>query len=163
LATLPVTPARALDPELDVFADAILARALAASSDAPPQLEGLRAGSIPATMVIVAANLVVYGLISWLLGSSETPWPLQRARANLKVAVRAGEWWRLWSATLLHVGPLHLGVNMLSLWWLGRLVEQMFGSLRFAAIYVLAGLGGSVASLYFGGPGTSAGASGAIF
>jgi membrane associated rhomboid family serine protease len=163
LDTVGATPARVLDPELAGFADAVLERALAASAEAPPQLEGLGAGAIPATLVIVAANLVAYGLVAWLLGSSEAVWNLERAGALLKPAVRAGEWWRLWSATLLHVGLLHLAVNMLSLWRLGQLVEQMYGSLRFAAVYVVAALGGALASLWFGRPGLSAGASGAIF
>jgi hypothetical protein len=39
----------------------------------------------------------------------------------------------------------------------------MYGSVRFAAVYVVAAVGGSLASLWFGAPGMSAGASGAVF
>ena len=42
-----------------------------------------------------------------------------------------GEWWRLISSAFLHAGFLHLGLNMLALYWFGRLLEQLIGSWRY--------------------------------
>jgi rhomboid protease GluP len=62
----------------------------------------------------------------------------------------------------LHIGVLHLLFNLYALNALGPLVEGYFGTSRFLAVYVLAGLFGSLASFAFS-PAISAGASGAIF
>ena len=43
-------------------------------------------------------------------------------------AVAAGDWWRLLSAPFLHYGPIHLGMNMLALWWFGQPLEHALGS-----------------------------------
>src|SRR5262249_16733971 len=42
-----------------------------------------------------------------------------------------GEWYRLFTAAFLHYGPIHLGLNMLALWWLGQPVEAALGRARF--------------------------------
>ena len=89
-----------------------------------------------------------------------------------KPAVAAGEYWRLWTVTLLHGSPepgffgaslLHLGFNMYALYLTGPIVERWYGSLRFLLFYLLCAAGGSVASFVFGGDVPSVGASGAIF
>ena len=75
-----------------------------------------------------------------------------------------GEWWRLLTAGFLHVTLMHLVLNMITLYYLGRLLEQYFGSIKFILSYLLALLTGSLTSLAFGSANTiSAGASGAIF
>ncbi|MEW6678090.1 MAG: rhomboid family intramembrane serine protease [Pseudomonadota bacterium] len=84
--------------------------------------------------------------------------------ANFGPATQDGEWWRLGSAMFLHFGVLHLGMNMLSLWDGGRLVERMYGPRRFLLLYIGAGLLGNLVSLMAqGDKAVSAGASGAIF
>ena len=75
-----------------------------------------------------------------------------------------GQAWRLVSSVFLHSGFVHLAFNMLSLYFLGSFVEVAFGRGRFLALYLLSGLSGGIAYLYFGGYATPAvGASGAIF
>lgn len=79
-------------------------------------------------------------------------------------AIAQGEWWRLITSTLLHGSILHLLFNMYALYWLGPQLERTLGHSRFAALYVLSALGGSVASYWFSDLLTvSVGASGAIF
>jgi rhomboid protease GluP len=73
------------------------------------------------------------------------------------------QWWRLLSSTFVHFGLLHLALNMLALYQSGRLVERIFGSMRFAALYLFAGLTGSLVSVLWHPLVNSAGASGAIF
>jgi len=80
-----------------------------------------------------------------------------------KAAVADGEYWRLWTVTLVHGGFLHLAFNMYALWLAGPLVERFYGSLQFLLIYLLTGAAGSIASFVFGGDIPSVGASGAVF
>lgn len=71
--------------------------------------------------------------------------------------------WRMLTAVFAHGGFIHLGLNMLALWMLGQSLEPMLGRVRFLALYLISGLGGSVAVALLD-PGTATvGASGAIF
>jgi len=79
------------------------------------------------------------------------------------IGVAQGEWWRLITAAFLHYGPFHLLVNMVSLWWVGSLLESRIGSGRFLAIYIASGLAGSAGALIDKPLTPTVGASGAIF
>lgn len=74
-----------------------------------------------------------------------------------------GAVYRLLTSMFIHYGVLHVLLNMWALWMLGRSLEAALGPLRFLALYLLAGLGGSVAAYVFSPGAISAGASGAIF
>ena len=69
---------------------------------------------------------------------------------------------RLLTCTFLHAGLLHLGLNCFALYSIGPDVEAVMGYSTFAAIYLLSGLGGSIASFLFSDL-VTVGASGAIF
>jgi membrane associated rhomboid family serine protease len=79
------------------------------------------------------------------------------------VGLAEGEWWRLLSAAFLHAGIIHLGMNMVMLWWIGAPMEAAIGRARFLAIYVVSGLAGSAGALVFEPEAVTVGASGAIF
>lgn len=121
---------------------------------------------IPVTILLISANILVFLAMLWQgAGLWHTSNGLQLAwGANFGPATKDGEWWRLGSAMFLHFGLLHLGLNSLSLSDGGRLVERMYGPLRFLALYFTAGLAGNLLSLYAQGEqAVSGGASGAIF
>ena len=59
-----------------------------------------------------------------------------------------GGWWRLITSPFLHFGIIHLGLNMLALYWFGPLLERLIGSLRFLLLYLAAGLAGSAGALW---------------
>ena len=80
-----------------------------------------------------------------------------------KPAVAAGEYWRLWSVTLLHGDILHLAFNMYALYLAGTIVERWYGPFRYLLFYLACAAAGSTASFVFGGDVPSVGASGAIF
>jgi membrane associated rhomboid family serine protease len=77
--------------------------------------------------------------------------------------VAQGEYYRLFTAMFMHFGVLHLAMNMWALWILGRALEEIFGPVRFLALYLVCGLGGNVAAYVFQPAALSAGASTAIF
>lgn len=74
-----------------------------------------------------------------------------------------GEVWRMFTSMFLHWGIAHLALNMYCLAMAGPVVERLFGHVAFAGLYLLSGLGGSIASLCYHPTVISAGASGAIF
>ncbi|WLP88483.1 rhomboid family intramembrane serine protease [Gordonia sp. NB41Y] len=75
-----------------------------------------------------------------------------------------GEYYRLFTAGFLHYSVLHLAVNMISLYILGRDLEVALGIGRYLMVYVISLFGGSAAvMLAQANEGRSAGASGAIF
>jgi len=89
--------------------------------------------------------------------------PLFELLALDKFRLADGEYWRLWSVTLLHGGYLHLLFNMYALYIAGSLVEQLYGPRLFGLMYVVSAAAGSVGSFVFGGDLPSVGASGAVF
>ena len=119
----------------------------------------------PATVVLVLANVAVYLVTAYQGNGPNLPggslfndWALQG------FAVANGDWYRLVTAMFLHGSLLHLAFNMLALWWLGSIVEQAMGSLRFLLVYFVAGLAGSAGALLLSDPGQiTVGASGAIY
>jgi membrane associated rhomboid family serine protease len=74
-----------------------------------------------------------------------------------------GQWWRLLTSTFIHIGLIHLLCNLWAFLVVGRLVERLVGSVGFLGLYLISGLFGSLASLYWQPLLVSAGASGAIF
>lgn len=71
--------------------------------------------------------------------------------------------WRLLTAVFVHGGIIHLALNMLALYLLGRSLEPMLGRARYLALYLISGLGGSVAVAILAPGISTVGASGAIF
>jgi len=124
-----------------------------------------RSLAAPATIALIALNVVVYlitvsqgGGINLPGGQLFSDWALQ---GN---AVSNGDWWRLVTAMFLHGSILHIGFNMLALYWLGTIIEQALGTPRFLLVYFVSGLAGSAGALWFSSQfAVTVGASGAIF
>jgi membrane associated rhomboid family serine protease len=78
--------------------------------------------------------------------------------------IAQGQYYRLLTSMFLHFGFVHLALNMYCLYLVGPTLERALGRLRFGALYLLSGLGGSALS-YALGPQQemAAGASGAVF
>lgn len=113
------------------------------------------------TFTILMINVLVFFLEEFM-GGSTNPSVLILLGAKFNPLIIDGEWWRFFTPMLLHIGFLHLFMNSLALFYLGSLVERMYGSVRFVFIYIMAGTAGSIASFVFNDQ-VSAGASGAIF
>ncbi len=117
------------------------------------------------TIILIALNTLVYLLMA-LQGHNFLNFDLDlllKWGANAGALTSGGQWWRLLTSTFEHGGLLHIALNMWCLYSLGWLAELLFGRSRFTLLYLMCGIGGSLASIWWRGNGVSVGASGAIF
>ncbi|GGN63835.1 MULTISPECIES: rhomboid family intramembrane serine protease [Oceanobacillus] len=110
----------------------------------------------------IIINLLCFFYIEWKGDSTSIETLIEFGAKYNPAMIIDGEWWRLFSSMFIHIGFIHLALNMLAVYYLGTAIEKIFGSSRFVLIYFIAGLGGSIASFAFT-TSVSAGASGAIF
>jgi membrane associated rhomboid family serine protease len=95
-----------------------------------------------------------------IIGICAAVWLLQQASPALSAALnfsppaaRAEPWRFLTSAFEHSPGQvLHILFNMYALWVLGQYLEPMLGRLRFAALYLICAIGGSVGYLLLTSP-----------
>jgi rhomboid protease GluP len=126
--------------------------------------------SAPGTYLLLGVNCAVF-LWMVLHGVNPTdPSPVQLIHfgANVPVFVLHGQWYRLLTATFVHVGLIHLLTNMWCLWNLGLLGEPLLGPWGMIAVYLLTGIAGNLLSLLVNlvlhdFTSVGAGASGAVF
>jgi membrane associated rhomboid family serine protease len=120
----------------------------------------------PATYLLIAASLVVY-LAEIVTGGGGLSIPLTDSvvvhGALFGPLVSEGEWYRLVTGGFIHGNPLHVGFNMLLLYFLGRLLEPALGTPRFVVLYFASLLAGSFGALLLDPNAVSYGASGAVF
>lgn len=124
------------------------------------------------TTAIIGLNVVVFVLAGLSSGSLFDPWGalyidygtigLARDGVDL-IGVDTGEWYRLVTGGFLHANLLHLGMNMYLLYLLGSVLEPAFGRVRFAVIYVVTLLTGSLGVMLIDPNSLTVGASGAVF
>jgi rhomboid protease GluP len=131
----------------------------------------------PGTYLLLAINCAVF---LWMVfhgvdARYPTPNQLIHYGANRTDLVLHGQWYRLLTATFVHVGLIHLATNMWCLWNLGMLGEPLIGPIGLCAVYMLTGIAGNLLSMswniaqyhWYGDPQAlaipGAGASGAVF
>jgi rhomboid protease GluP len=134
-------------------------------SPAPPERERHWAAA-PGTYMLVGVNVLVFVAMMFAGVSPIAPTSAELVRwgANYGNFVLAGgQWWRLLSATFVHVGIIHLATNMWCLWNLGLLGEPLLGPAGLLAVYFLSGVAGNLLSLAIHPDIVGAGASGAVF
>jgi len=117
------------------------------------------------TPTLIGINVAVFLVMAFAGVSIENPRPdaLIRWGADFGPLVARGEWWRLLTAAFVHIGLLHVALNMWALLNGGMFTERLFGNVGFLALYLLSAVGGSVASVAWHPFVVGAGASGAIF
>src|ERR1700733_1026736 len=129
--------------------------------------------TIGLTQIIFGVNVLVFlGMAADLLVNTYMPEStimafsnaeLIKWGANVGALTFSGEWWRLLTNVFVHGGVIHIAFNMWCLWNLGQLCESLYGRSTYAAIYIICGLGASLASAAWHPLVPSVGASGAIF
>jgi rhomboid protease GluP len=118
------------------------------------------------TQIIFGINALVFLAMAAAAGGNImdfSPQETIRFGANWGPLTLSGEWWRLLTCVFVHGGLIHIGFNMWCLWNLGQLAESLYGRWTYAAIYLLCGIGASLASVAWHPAAPSVGASGAIF
>jgi len=161
---LPPEPGQPVDPggaKLAAVANAVVARIEAAPL--PPPIRVARSHGPRAVWLLTGVLLAISAITGLVLGDTGDVGVLVRAGAVVHGLVDAGQWWRLVACVFLHMGVLHLLLNVAALVVLGRLTEGLFGASRVIAIFAIAGIAGAVASYLAQPGGVSAGASGALF
>ena len=129
----------------------------------------------PLTIALIAVNVLVYlaqrtsSDTIYILNSGTTAGrlPVQGSLdAHYSLwgpMVAEGEWWRLLTSGFLHASPLHIGSNMLALFFIGRAMEPALGSVRLGLVYFVSLAAGSLGVMILEPGSLSLGASGAIF
>jgi membrane associated rhomboid family serine protease len=138
---------------------------------------GVRSGpTVPvATRALIAINVIVF-LAETATGApvggggGGTIWnhgalfgPALTSFNPFPIFTGTHEYWRLITAGFLHDGLLHIGINMLSLYFVGSALEPAIGSRNFVAVYLTSLVAGAFGSLLFQPDYPTIGASGAIF
>lgn len=100
------------------------------------------------TLLLIACNIAVYGVAGFLDSRafeslSQTSFLIDWG-GNVPALTLSGEYWRLFTSMFLHIGFLHLAINMLALWSLGIILEARMRSWVFLGVYLLSGLCGSL-------------------
>ena len=114
------------------------------------------------TPILIALCVLVFiSMYIWGNGSENTI-TLLLFGANFRPLVQAGEIWRLATSMFLHIGIIHLVINMYSLYIIGKQLESFLGRWKFLIVYLGSGILGSFLSVVVHSS-ISAGASGAIF
>jgi rhomboid protease GluP len=124
----------------------------------------------PGTYTLLAINIAVFGwmVVHGVSAKDPTTAQLVHYGATNAYLILIGQWWRLLTATFVHVGLLHIATNMWCLWNLGLLGEPLLGPAGLIAVYLITGIAGNLLSLFFNvihrdGISVGAGASGAVF
>lgn len=121
------------------------------------------AGGQPIVTYALIGITAVFGVLQVLLGGGFTSATLFFTPYLYPDLSGVFEPWRLLTSMFVHGGIWHFLLNMLALWMIGRSLEPMLGRWRYLALYLIAGLGGSVGVALIDPLAPVVGASGAIF
>lgn len=120
----------------------------------------------PVTYTLLALTLLVFLALQVIyFGESTTSSAIYHFGGMFGRAVQYDhkQIWRLLSPIFVHIGWEHLIFNSVTLYFVGRIAEELWGSGKFFLLYLLAGLMGNAATLFFTPTVVSAGASTALF
>ncbi|MBZ5628062.1 MAG: rhomboid family intramembrane serine protease [Acidobacteriia bacterium] len=159
---------RDLEPSRAAAASTCPECATTALSSAEPKTAGpvlTPRTPVPITLLLVGINVLLFiaMVVKGVSVTQPTSDQILRWGANFGPLTLQGQWWRLLTAMFVHIGIVHLALNMWALWNLGMLAEYLYGPKTFLALYLLSGLAASLVSIGRNPLAVSAGASGAIF
>jgi len=121
--------------------------------------------TIPVTSAIIGVNVLVFIAMTFSGVSPGMPDVSQLIKwgADFGPLTVTAQPWRILTSNYVHIGIVHILLNMWCLWNLGALAERIFERWTYFLTYTVCGLAGSLTSLWWHPMGVGAGASGAIF
>jgi rhomboid protease GluP len=124
----------------------------------------------PATYLLLGINIAAYVVMVLQGVDPLAPSPdalVYFGATDVAKILADHQWWRIVTAMFVHVGLIHLALNMWCLWNLGIIGEPLLGFFGTCSVYVLTGAAGNLLSValsvYFQQAAVGAGASGAVF
>ena len=99
------------------------------------------------TLLLINVGVYLWMVVHGVSPTSPTPDDLVRYGANATDFTIAGQWYRVLTATFVHVGIIHLATNMWCLYNLGMLGEPLLGRWGLVATYLITGIAGNLLSL----------------
>lgn len=116
--------------------------------DAPPGLRPARTGGLPFSMstLVIAVNVIIelFRYVAPGVWQAMYTW----GHFSTAKAIFGVEFWRFLSFQFLHANYVHLGFNMLGIWFLGRMVEDQLGPKKYLAFYLVCGIFGGLMYLF---------------
>lgn len=128
--------------------------------------------SSPMTALMLLLTLIVAGItslgdnpvsVSWLTFQDYSIQGQYLYFVPWLDSMETGQWWRLITPMFIHFGWLHLAMNGMWYWELGRRIEARQGALALLGLTVLFGLLSNLAQFWFGGPARFGGLSGVLY
>ncbi|RSJ92758.1 rhomboid family intramembrane serine protease [Streptococcus cristatus] len=120
----------------------------------------------PVTSILLIITSLVFALMFLFYGfqySSTEALSYFGAVRGYTIQETPMEFWRVFAAIFIHIGLEHFVVNMLTLYFLGRQIEDIFGPWKFLLLYLMSGVMGNLFVVYFSPESLAAGASTALF
>lgn len=120
---------------------------------------------MPVTSAIIGINVLVFVAMAFSGVSPLNPQNQDLAKwgANTGLQTLFAQPWRMLTSNYVHIGFIHILLNMWCLWNLGALAERIFDRWTYVLTYTFCGLAGSLVSLGFHPMREGAGASGGDF
>lgn len=119
------------------------------------------------TISLIIINVIIYLMLEIMGSTDNISFMMQYGAVYPPLIVEKGEYWRFFTATLMHFGFDHLLNNMVILGAAGQVLEKALGKIKYILLYFIAGIGGCVLSylqmIHSGDYAVAAGASGSIF
>ncbi|MDY3702904.1 MAG: rhomboid family intramembrane serine protease [Limosilactobacillus coleohominis] len=103
---------------------------------------------IPVTSLMITICILVYLWMTFQGGSTNTA-VLIHSGAKCTPLILQGQWWRLLTAGFIHIGFQHLIINMVTLYFIGMYVEEIYGHWQMLIIYLTSILTGNLISMLF--------------
>lgn len=122
----------------------------------PQRMPSLSTWWLTASLIALNVLIFVYGILIGVDALSPKNLDILNLGANFAPLTATGDTWRLLSSMFIHIGVLHLVVNMWALYIFGSYAEFYFGRKFYAAMYLLCGLMGSIATIWWNLPAAEA-------
>lgn len=119
------------------------------------------------TISLIIINVIIYLILEFLGATEDATFMMQYGAVYPPLITERGEYWRFFTATLMHFGFDHLLNNMVMLGAAGQILENALGKIKYLVLYFFAGIGGCILSylqmMHSEEYAVAAGASGSIF